>query len=192
MLLSMYNFISFRMFRERGKTFLKDAHYKVITLPEHVMIPLPSNILDRFFQEGNNLIITIKPSPEPSSLPFYRSGSIPRLPRSDEEEPYCTRGRQISDMNTFVTGFSGKRSYERQEGHNINLMDNLSGHPLPTYNDVRDSGIERRIVDPGMPPFEKSTVEHTEGLHRSRLNRPPPRPSDTVGSKEETSSRSPI
>ena len=54
MLLCMYNFVSNRMSRERGRRILNDANYRVHTLPENLMVFITYVLIDRLFQEGNN------------------------------------------------------------------------------------------------------------------------------------------
>ena len=88
MFLYMYNFESSRMSRERGRRVLNDVQYRVHTLPEHVMVSIPGDVIDSLFQEGSSLTITLRPSPESFPSPSYRSGPGPRPPWSDDEELY--------------------------------------------------------------------------------------------------------
>ena len=62
----MYNFVSSRILRERGRRIINDAHDRIHKLPEHAMIAVPCNLIDRHFQEGNNL--TINSGSVPSHL----------------------------------------------------------------------------------------------------------------------------
>ena len=52
------------------------------------MASIPCNLIDRLFQEGNNLTFTLRHSPKPSSSSFYILGPRPRPSWSDEEELY--------------------------------------------------------------------------------------------------------
>ena len=78
MLLCMYNFVPFRMYRERERRILNDAQYRVNT--SHVMVSIPCDLIDRLFQECNNLTITLRPSPRQSPAPFYISALDPGDP----------------------------------------------------------------------------------------------------------------
>ena len=84
----MHSFISSRILRGRGsRQFLSEDHYRIHRSPDDVTVSIPCHLVERLFAEGNSLIIMLRPSPEPSLAPFYRSGPRPRQPWSDEEEP---------------------------------------------------------------------------------------------------------
>ena len=90
MLVCIYNFVSSKMSSESGRGVLNNAHYRVHTSPEHVMVSTTCNLIKSLFQEGDNLTITLRPSPEPSPAPFYRSGPSPGPPWSDDWGPLPT------------------------------------------------------------------------------------------------------
>ena len=167
--------VSFKMFRERERRIFNDAQYRVHTSPELFMLSIPHDLIDIQFHEDNTFTST------PGHYrTFYRSGPRPSPPWSDDEKPHCPREGQIYGINMFARGFFCERDYDRQEGHNENPEDILSGQPPPTFQYVVEGRIEKRIVDPEIPPLNKEPAEHTEGPYRFRPNSPSVRPSDTV------------
>ena len=88
MLLCVYNLVSSWMSIENGGRILNDAYYRIHTSPEHVMVSIPCDLIDRLFQKGNNLTIIIRFSPESSPSPFYKSGPRPRWSWCEDEELY--------------------------------------------------------------------------------------------------------
>ena len=75
------------MHRGRGsRQFLSEYHYRIHRSSNNVTGSIPCHMAERLFSKENSLSVTLRPSPEPSSAPFYRSGPSPRPPCSDDDE----------------------------------------------------------------------------------------------------------
>ena len=72
MLVCISNFVSSKMSSERGRGVPNDAHYRMHTSPEHVMVYIPCDLVERLFPMGDNLTITLKPTPGQSPSLFHR------------------------------------------------------------------------------------------------------------------------
>ena len=60
------------IYQEEGDSY---NQYQVHTSLYHLTVSIPSNVMNRLFEDGNNLTITKRPSPDQEqSTPFSKSG----------------------------------------------------------------------------------------------------------------------